>query len=222
MLTPSDAFVVRSRQDLSKATVFAECAWLVGEKNGSEIHPRGCVIYFLLPGNILVCRLVQAQNPEFLQSPTSTPFLRDRPWFFHVFNVPLPSLFINGFFFFFFFSPDIWVFLGLKGSHLSCEKTNIRNRLDRDTLNTCAKFQGLSLKNGVDIWTFVRSSAKITAYRNYLVLLNIRIWASILTQYWSYAVSSSNIGAKLCTNMPWNTWKRLVQKKMGRFFFFLR
>ena len=34
--------------------------------------------------------------------------------------------------------------------------------------NTCAKFQGLTLKNGVYIWTFVRLSAKITAWhRNY-------------------------------------------------------
>ena len=39
-------------------------------------------------------RLVQAYSPKFLQSPMSTPFLRDKkPWIFaDVFNVPLPSL----------------------------------------------------------------------------------------------------------------------------------
>ena len=31
------------------------------------------------------------------------------------------------------------------------EKKTIRKRLDRGTLNTCPKIQGLSLKNGVDI-----------------------------------------------------------------------
>ena len=37
---------------------------------------------------------------------------------------------------------------------------------------------GPTLKNGVDIWTFVRLSAKITAWHcNYLVLVYIRYWA---------------------------------------------
>ena len=31
------------------------------------------------------------------------------------------------------------------------KKKNIRERLDRGTLNTCAKIQGLTLKNAVDI-----------------------------------------------------------------------
>ena len=54
------------------------------------------------------------------------------------------------------------------------------------------KFQGLTLKNGVDVWTFVRLSAKITAWhRNYLVLVYIRFWVLNLTQHWSYAVGSS-------------------------------
>ena len=44
--------------------------------------------------------------------------------------------------------------------------------LGKGTLNTCANFQGLPLKNGVDIWTFVRLSAKIAAWHcNYLVLV---------------------------------------------------
>ena len=59
-------------------------------------------------------------------------------------------------------------------------KIYLRKRLDRGTLNTCAKFQGLTLKNGVDIWTFVRLSAKITAlHRNYLGLVYIRFSALI-------------------------------------------
>ena len=50
-------------------------------------------------------------------------------------------------------------YLGLKGSHISSEKQkqkrkkNIRQGLG---WGTCAIFQGLSLKNGVDIWIFVR------------------------------------------------------------------
>ena len=49
-------------------------------------------------------------------------------------------------------------YLGLKEFHISSEKNKkpIRKGLDRGTLNTCANFQGLSLKNGVDIWAFVR------------------------------------------------------------------
>ena len=54
------------------------------------------------------------------------------------------------------------------------KKKSIRQRLGKGTLNTCAKFQGPTLKNGVDIWTFVRLSAKITAWHhNYLVLVYI-------------------------------------------------
>ena len=61
-------------------------------------------------------------------------------------------------------------------------------------------------------------STKITGWQcNYLVLVYIRFWALNLTQYWSYAVSSSNFCAKLCANMPWSTWKRLVQKKKVHF-----
>ena len=83
------------------------------------------------------------------------------------------------------------------------------------------KFQGLTLKNGVDVWTFVRLSAKITAWhRNYSVLVYIWFWVLNLTSCWSYPVSSSIFCAKLCTNMPWGTWKRLVQQINGSSFFF--
>ena len=53
-----------------------------------------------------------------------------------------------------------WGYLGLKEPHIFGEKkkqkqTNIRKRLGRGTLNTRAKIEGLTLKNGVDIWAFV-------------------------------------------------------------------
>ena len=96
-------------------------------------------------------------------------------------------------FFFLFFSSDICFFaflgyLGLKRPHILGEKQqqqqqqqqqqNIRIRLGKGTLNTCAKIQGLALKNGVDIWTFERLITKVTAwYCNYLVLVYIRFWA---------------------------------------------
>ena len=61
------------------------------------------------------------------------------------------------------FLSDIWgfVFLGIFGSYrdptfsVIGEKTKtknpIRKRLGKGTLNTCAKFQGLTLKNGVEV-----------------------------------------------------------------------
>ena len=62
------------------------------------------------------------------------------------------------------FSPDVetFVFWGdigvLRNPTFSAKKNKteklIRNRLGRGTLNTCAKFQGLTLNNGVDILEF--------------------------------------------------------------------
>ena len=106
------------------------------------------------------CRLVQAYCPKFLQSPVSTPFLRGRPWTFaHVF-VMCPS---EPFTIFFSSSARhfgfciFWGFLGLKGSHISSEKkTNTFVNGSAGAHYTCAIFQGISLINGVDIWTFVR------------------------------------------------------------------
>ena len=37
----------------------------------------------------------------------------------------------------------------------------------------------------------------------------VRFWALNLTYHWFYAVCFSNICVKLCTRMPWSTWKRL-------------
>ena len=86
------------------------------------------------------------------------------------------------------FSPDIWGFgflggyLGLNGPHIFDQNDNIRERPGSGTLKTCAKFQGLNLKNGVNIWTFVRLSAKVTAWRrNYLVLVYFRFRALNMT-----------------------------------------
>ena len=65
---------------------------------------------------------------------------------------------------------DIWV---LRDPHFRRKKQKTKK-----TLNTCAKIQGLTLKNGEDIWTFVRLSANFMAWRrDYLVLAYIRLWA---------------------------------------------
>ena len=141
-----------------------------------------------------------------------------------MFNVPLPSLLRNVFSAFRQLLGSIFGIFGSRGiPHFQRkreEKESIRKRLGRGTLKTCAKFQGLSLKNGAEIWTLVRQRAKITAWhRTYLVLVYTRFCSLNMTQYWSYAVSSSNICAKLSTYMPRSTWKRLVQKKKKGHFF---
>ena len=79
---------------------------------------------------------------------------RDRPRnFAHVFNAPLPSPYKNGLG----GSPlEMWDPLRPKypknpNIRQKSKIKNISNRLGKGTLNTCAKFQGLSLKNGDDI-----------------------------------------------------------------------
>ena len=127
----------------------------------------------------------------------------------------------------FFFPPDIWVFVffwifGSEGIPHFQQNILISKRLGRGTLNTCAKFQGLSLKNGVDIWTVVRKVQKsrlgIVITWFYCIFDFGR--ATLLNIGPTYAVSFSKICAKLCTSMPWTTWKRLVQKQNSHFFFF--
>ena len=90
-------------------------------------------------------------------------FREIRPWnFAHVFNVSLPSLSqMVSFVFFVFFAENVeslktQISKKYKPPNIWQQKTkkqekNIRKRLGRGTLNTCAKCQGLSLKNGVDI-----------------------------------------------------------------------
>ena len=152
-----------------------------------------------------MCRLVHAYNSKYLQSPISTPVLRDSPWnFVHVYFAPAEQV-TNALFCY--ISPDIrgvlycWGYLGLEGSHISGEKNekqSICQRLDRGTSNKCAQFQGLSLKNGVDIWTLVQLSAKIApSLRNYLYLVYIRCWAIHMISYWPHTVSSWNICSRL-------------------------
>lgn len=41
-----------------------------------------------------------------------------------------------------------------------CTKPKSSSVFGKDVNNTCAQFQGLSLRNGVDIWTFVRTKCK--------------------------------------------------------------
>ena len=152
----------------------------------------------------------------------STPFMSVSPWILHTcLMCPCRAFYECFFSFFLFFSVRylgfriFWGYLGLKRPLIFGErkKKKHRQRLANGTLNTCAKFQGLTLKSGLEIWTFVWLSAKITPWhRCYLVLVYIRSWELSLTYYWSYAISSSNVWAKLCTKMPWSTWKRLAQK----------
>ena len=57
-------------------------------------------------------------------------------------------------------------------------KKKRRLGLGRDIWNTCAKCQGQSLKNGVDICTFVRKACEICAVAfNYLVSAYDQLWA---------------------------------------------
>ena len=67
-------------------------------------------------------------------------------------------------------------------------------RLGRGT--SPAKLQGLYLKNGVDILTFVRQSTT-ACHRNYFVLVCFR-FSALNTYNWSCAVISLNICLKLC------------------------
>ena len=67
-------------------------------------------------------------------------------------NCVLSSFFLQIFGFSYFLGS-----LGLKGSHISCErKKNIRKGLGRGTLNTCAKCQGLISKKRRGYLEFVR------------------------------------------------------------------
>ena len=50
---------------------------------------------------------------------------------------------------------------------------------------------------------------------NYLGRVWDQLWALNMTWHWPYAGRSSSICAKRFTDMPWSTWNRLVQKKVG-------
>ena len=85
-----------------------------------------------------------------------------------------------------------FVFGGILGSqgipHFQ-QNTHTRNMLGMGTLKTRAELQALSLKNTLDILTFVRECANITAWhRNYLILMYLRFWA-LSCNCWSFVRS---------------------------------
>ena len=88
-------------------------------------------------------------------------FLEIDPDFFHVFNVPLPSLWRMIIFALFFFSPDIWVFVflghsGLKGSHISSEKKRkTKKPLRKDSAGAhWTRVQNFRVYLSKAVWTF--------------------------------------------------------------------
>ena len=166
-----------------------------------------------------MCRLVHAYNSRFLQSPISTPVLRDSPWNLTYVDFAPSEQFTNARFYY--SSPDmrgvcIVKDLCLEGSHISGGKSEEKKKKKRSSKARQGRIKHVrkiseSLKNGVDICTFVRLSAKIApSRRNYLYVVHIWCWAINMTSCWSHAVRSWNIWAKRCTIMPWSTWKRLV------------
>ena len=65
------------------------------------------------------------------------------------------------------------LFLNFHARPLGSEHLGANSRKKIAAFNTA-----LTLENGVDIWSFVRLSAKITAWHcNYLVFVYIRFWA---------------------------------------------
>ena len=48
------------------------------------------------------------------------------------------------------------------------------------------------------------SVKKIGSCRDYLVSVQIQLWALNMTSDWAYAVSYLDICAENCTNMPWS------------------
>ena len=134
-------------------------------------------------------QVITMPSRDFCTFPHKSPNVHavfERPWnFAHVFNVPLPSLLRM----FFSFSLEIWDPLRPKypkkyKTQISGEKKKkikipIRKRLGRGTLNTCAKFQGLSLKNGVDIGLW--RNLGFYAWTSLYVLLVCRLLAVFST-----------------------------------------
>ena len=115
---------------------------------------------------------------------------------------------------------SIWV---LRDPTFPAKKTKKRSLKARQGhIKHVCKISASISQNDVDVWTFVRYSAKITVWhRNYLILVYIRSWGAkydlvlvLRKQFFEYFRET------LYKHMPWSTWKRLVQKKM-RFFFFL-
>ena len=118
-------------------------------------------------------------NPKFLKMSMSTPLLRVRIWkFAHNTCLMCPCRAFNECFFlcvfvrYLVFFCDIWVLRDttFSAKKQKTEKKLIRKRLGKGTLNMCAKCQGLTLENGVDIWTFLRLRAVLNAAIFFLIL----------------------------------------------------
>ena len=129
------------------------------------------------------------------------------------------------------FSPDIWVFVfsghvGLNGSRISSEKGNSRKRLERGTLSTSVcKFQGLSKKRRghLDFRALkYQNHGMASKFLGFGLFSILGVAFDLILFLRTCAVSSLNICAKNCANVPWNTWKRLVQKRKWVLFFILR
>ena len=88
------------------------------------------------------------------------------------------------------------------------------------TFNTCAKYQGVSLKRGADIWTVVRESAKI------LVLLSFRVCLILGVKYDLILILRSQFFEYLRETLYKHAAEHLEaarpENKMGNIFPFLR
>ena len=142
----------------------------------------------------------------------STRFLRDRPW-------PCRAFYEWVFCFFVFFARylgfrifwDIWVVRDpafpvqkkkRKETHFSKARQGRIKHMSKISESISQKRRGhldfcaVKCKNhGLASWLLGSEC--------------VRFWALNLTYHWFYAVCFSNICVKLCTRMPWSTWKRL-------------
>ena len=120
----------------------------------------------------------------------------------------------------FLFWGDIWVIRNPRFPTKKKGKNTLRERVDRGSKNSCAKFQDLSLENVVNILTFMRKTRNLRrclAITSYLQLLSFGVGSAFnvrCTCYWPYAVRSSNIISKVFADMPCNNGHR--SEKTGK------
>ena len=130
-----------------------------------------CRLYNGLPnltvfvrGEFVTYRLIQAAPNQSNQSWKFTPFLGA-----HVFHEPL----VNGRFFFFVFSlMFVFFFNFFSYPNIADDKTyttKITVHYCGGSQDTCTKNQNISLKNGEDIWPFVRDTCAFCALDWYLL-----------------------------------------------------
>ena len=105
--------------------------------------------------NVWMCRLVQANRPKFIYCPMSRRF-REIPWnFARVLYAAAEPLTI----FTSFSDICVFVFFGILGSYIHIfgeKKTTHSLTVRQGNIKHVQKFRVYSLKNGVDIGTFVR------------------------------------------------------------------